>query len=141
MKILMKYIFSLYYDEKYLEDNKDEKFINDKIEKAFAQLKQSVEDPKIYGQELLNPAVLGGLQSPKDLQQQDDPLSVKISRNLFLDAQYCSNKLQSVNLTGKSYLFADSRAGVIIADRGNDGGSKYRHIIQEHERLRRVRTA
>lgn len=38
-------------------------------------------------------------------------------------------------------MFADLRAGVVIADRGPEGGSDFRHIIEEHERLRRVRVA
>lgn len=42
-------------------------------------------------------------------------------------------------MNGKSYLFADSRAGVVIANRAEEGSSKYLHIIKEHERLRRVR--
>jgi hypothetical protein len=42
---------------------------------------------------------------------------------------------------GKSYLFGDERAGIVIADRGLSGGSKFRYIIEEHDRLRRVREA
>ena len=38
-------------------------------------------------------------------------------------------------------LFADTRAGVVIADRGKPGGSKFRHLIEEHDRLRRVQQA
>lgn len=30
---------------------------------------------------------------------------------------------------GKSFLFSDNKAGVIIANRGHEGGSKFRHII------------
>lgn len=66
---------------------------------------------------------------------------VKISRNLFLEAQVCSNKLQKVNQTGKSYLFQDDRAAVIIANRGAEASSKFWPIIQEHDRLRRVKNA
>lgn len=43
--------------------------------------------------------------------------------------------------SGKSFLFQDQRAGVVIRNNGLDGGSSYRHIIKEHERLRRVRVA
>lgn len=73
--------------------------------------------------------------------EEKDPTAVKISRSLFIDAQYSSQHLQRTNPTGKSFLFADSRAGVVIADRGPEGGSELRHIIQEHDRLRRVRAA
>ena len=54
---------------------------------------------------------------------------VKIARNLFLDAQVCSNKLQKVNQNGKSYLFQDDRAAVVIANRGAEASSKFWPII------------
>lgn len=38
-------------------------------------------------------------------------------------------------------MFSDERAGIVVADRGKPGGSKFRHIIEEHDRLRRVRDA
>lgn len=38
-------------------------------------------------------------------------------------------------------LFDDQRSNVVIADRGKPGGSRYRHIIEEHERLRRIKLA
>ena len=38
-------------------------------------------------------------------------------------------------------LFDDLRSNVVIADRGKPGGSRYRYIIEEHERLRRVKLA
>jgi hypothetical protein len=38
-------------------------------------------------------------------------------------------------------LFNDERAGVVVADRGLPGGGQYRHLIEEHERLRRVKLA
>jgi hypothetical protein len=57
---------------------------------------------------------------------------------LFIDAQYSSEKVQRIQKEGKTLLFADNRAGVVIADRGKPGGSKFRHLIEEHDRLRRV---
>jgi len=70
-----------------------------------------------------------------------DPIAVKISRNLFIEGQYGKTRLSSVKPQGKSYLFNDERAGVVIADRGLPGGSKFRYIIEEHERLRRIKEA
>ena len=66
---------------------------------------------------------------------------MKISHNLFIEGQYGKQKLSSVKPQGKSYLFNDERAGIVIADRGLSGGSKFRYIIEEHDRLRRVKEA
>jgi len=68
-------------------------------------------------------------------------MAVQISHDLFIEAQYGKEKLTKVEPTGKSYLFNDERAGVVIADRGLTGGSKFRYIIEEHDRLRRVKDA
>lgn len=92
--------------------NRRHDLIEAKVVSAFEQVRQPDEDPiRIKGQDLLNPSLIEDIEASV----KDEPLVVKISRNLFLDAQFSSNKLQKVNLTGKSYLFSDKRAGIIIA--------------------------
>ena len=76
-----------------------------------------------------------------ELIDSNEPMAVKISHNLFINAQYSSQRLQRVNKFGKTMLFDDKRSNVVIADRGKPGGSKYRYLIEEHERLRRVKMA
>lgn len=46
------------------------------------------------GPDLIKPELIEGLQ-PRDVEEKakEEPLVVKISRNLFLDAQFSSNKL------------------------------------------------
>jgi transcriptional regulator of acetoin/glycerol metabolism len=38
-------------------------------------------------------------------------------------------------------MFNDKNAGIVIAEHGVDGHSKFKHIIDEHDRLRRVKYA
>ena len=55
------------------------------------------------------------LKKKETTESADEPLAVKLSRSLFLDAQFATNKLQKINPVGKSFLFQDNRAGVVIA--------------------------
>jgi len=71
-----------------------------------------------------------------------NPVAQNISKQLFAKAQHHENKLTSIDMTeggGNTYLFNDKRAGIIVADNGLPHGSKYRHLIIEHDRLRRVK--
>ena len=52
------------------------------------------------------------------LDETNEPISVKIAHQMFIESQYSNNKLSSISECGKSYLFNDNRAGVIVADRG-----------------------
>ena len=46
---------------------------------------------------------------------------------------------QEIKTVGKTYLFDDDRAGVILRDNGLPYGSKERHLIWEYERKRRAK--
>lgn len=89
---------------------------------------KSPKKPKLEGgpithAELVSPAVVEVFDTSKA------PVSVNISRCLFAESQFSENRLTKLAPCGKSYLFNDVNAGIVVADRGLPGGSKYRHII------------
>lgn len=106
-----------------------------KITEILAQEVVVNKEPRIKRAEMLDENLVAAFDIT------NDPVCVNIAKQLFVEAQFSSNKLTSLTSCGKSYLFNDERAGVIVADRGLPGGSKYRHLITEHDRLRRVRLA
>lgn len=60
------------------------------------------------------------------------------SNNIPTKEQIESKRSEITNLEEK-LLFNDARAGIVVTSRSKEGGSKLRHIIMEHERLRRAK--
>ena len=103
-----------------------------KINTALSMHQTKVEPIKVPDKELLREEIF-------EQGEGADAQAVKISHALFVQAQFSDQKLTKVNQYGNSFLYNDNRAGIVVADRGKDGGSKFRHIIEEHERLRRAK--
>ena len=103
-----------------------------KINTALSMHQTKVEPIKVPDEELLREEIF-------EQGEGADAQAVKISHALFVQAQFSDQKLTKVNQYGNSFLYNDNRAGIVVADRGKDGGSKFRHIIEEHERLRRAK--
>ena len=97
-------------------------------------MEDSTRKTRKYGQKELLSKDLVEVFEPKNKQVVSE--AFKLTQDKFYLEQLENFKQKSKDAL---FLFQDQRAGVILTP--DDGGTKYRNLIQEHERLRKIKQA